>query len=278
MRKPWFLLLCLALPHLSASAQSNFFQQWEARTTRMQSMQPSWSTPVVAPYPMLVQAFRFDVSRQITPALTPTWSYESNRGLNLVPGFNSQVDIYPPSYVQHNTANTRDGFGDFGFLYKYRLLSANEKHGNYLLSAQAVVIIPTGTYTNGSRAGSISPTLIGGKGFGKFDLITSLGGTLPTSQTLALGRSIAWNTTAQYHVGKYLWPELEDNATFYSGGKNDGKMQNFLTPGITLGKFKLHPRNTTSRLGLSLGAGMQIATSGFHTYNHNLVITSRFLF
>ena len=147
-----------------------------------------------------------------------------------------------------------------------------------MLSMQLTATIPTGSYSNGSTDASVTPTLLGGKGFGRFDVISSLGGTLPTGDTVKLGRSVAWNTTAQYKLGKYFWPEVEDNATFYYGGKNDGKMQNFLTPGITFSKFKFHPQEPKSRAAIAFGGGEQIATSGFHTYNHNLVFTSRLIF
>jgi hypothetical protein len=227
---------------------------------------------------MLIQVFRSDFTRQITPTGTSTWNYGANRGLNLIPGFNSEFDFYYPPYIQHNSPTAKDGFGDVGFLYKYRILSANEKQGNYLLSAQLTATIPTGSYSNGSTDASVSPSLLAGKGFGKFDVISSLGGTLPTGDTVKLGRTIAWNTTAQYHLGKYVWPELEANATYFFAGKNDGKMQNFLTPGITTSKFKFRPRDARSRMGLAVGAGMQIATSQFHTYNHGLVFTGRFIF
>ena len=73
-----------------------------------------------------------------------------------------------------------------------------------MLSAQLTATIPTGSYSNGSTDASVSPALLGGKGFGHFDVISSLGGTLPTGDTKTLGRSIAWNTTAQYRLGKYV--------------------------------------------------------------------------
>ena len=60
--------------------------------------------------------------------------------------------------------------------------------------------------------------------------------------------------------------------------KNDGRKQNFLTPGIVFSKFKLHPDDAKSRAGFAFGAGMQIATSKFHAYNHELAFTSRFIF
>ena len=202
------IVVCLLAWAASLSAQDQFFQKWEARTTQTQSKQPGWSVPLFAPYPMLIQVFRTDITRQITPSRTSTWNYGAGRGLNLIPGFNSEFDVYYPPYLQHNSKTT-DGFGDTAFLYKCRILSANQKQGNYALSMQLVATIPTGAHTNGSTDASISPTLLAGKGFGRFDVISSIGATLPTGDTLKLGRSIAWNTTAQYHMGKYLWPEIE---------------------------------------------------------------------
>jgi hypothetical protein len=262
----------------SLFAQDNFFTKWEKRATEIQSKQPAWSVPLVAPYPMLIQVLRADFTRQVTPALTDTWNYGASRGLNLIPGFNSEFDFYYPPYIQHNLKTAKDGAGDAGFLAKYRFLSANEKNGNYMLSAQLTATIPTGSHSNGSTDASVSPAILAGKGFGKFDVISSLGGTLPTGDTVKLGRSVAWNTTAQYRICKVIWPEIEDNATFYSGGKNDGKMQNFVTPGITFTKFKFVPKDPANRLAIAFGGGEQIATSHFHTYNHNLVLTARLIF
>jgi hypothetical protein len=261
----------------SLNAQDGFFAKWQKRVSATQSKQPSWSVPLIAPYPMLIQVFRADVTRQITPARTSTWNYGAARGLNLIPGFNSEFDVYYPPYIQHNST-AKDGFGDVGFLYKYRILSANEKSGSYMLSAQLVASIPTGSYSNGSTDASVAPALLAGKGFGRFDVISSVGCTIPTGDTSKLGRTVGWNTTAQYHVGKYIWPELESNASYFFDGKNDGKSQNFLTPGVTFSKFKFHPNDPHSRPGVAFGGGMQIATSKFHTYNHNLVLTARFVF
>jgi hypothetical protein len=271
-------VVCLLAFALDLRAQGNFFEKWEARASATQSQQPSWSVPVVAPYPMLIQVFRADFIREITPTGISTWNYGDSRGLNLIPGFNSEFDFYYPPYIEHNSPSVKDGFGDVSFLYKYRILSANENHGNYMLSAQVNSSIPTGSHSNGSLDASVNPTLLGGKGFGRFDVVSTLGGTLPTGDTNKLGRSIGWNTVAQYRLGKYLWPEVESNATWFHGGKNDGKMQNFLTPGLMTNRFKFHPGEPKSRIGTAIGAGMQIATAHFHSYNHGLVFTSRLIF
>lgn len=277
MSKFLLTVAMLTVTTASLNAQDSFLAKWQKRASATQSKQPSWSVPLVAPYPMLIQVFRTDITRQITPALTSTWNYGAGRGLNLVPGFNSEFDFYYPPYIQHNSA-AKDGFGDVGFLYKYRILSANEKNGNYMLSAQLVATIPTGSYSNGSTDASVSPTLLAGSGFGRFDVISSAGCTIPTGDVNKLGRTVALNTTVQYHVGKYVWPEIESNASYFFGGKNDGKSQNFLTPGMTFSKFKFHPGDPHSRPGVAFGGGMQIATSKFHSYNHNLVLTARLVF
>ena len=106
---------------------------------------------------------------------------------------------------------------------------------------------------------------------------STVGATLPAGQTAKLGRGVVWNTAAQYHIGKFFWPEIENNATFLHGGANDGRLQNFVTPGLMLSKFKLE-RDPRSPIAMVFGGGMQIATSQFHTYNHGLVLTARLLF
>jgi hypothetical protein len=164
------------------------------------------------------------------------------------------------------------------FLLKYRFLTGDGEHGNFVVSACLLATIPTGSHKNGSTDASVAPTILAGKGFGRLDIQSTLAGTLPTGDTNKLGRPVAWNTTAQYRLGRYFWPELESNATYYYGGPNAGKNQNFLTPGIVFGKFKLRPADAKSRLGIGFGAGEQIATSKFHTYNHELVFTGRFVF
>jgi hypothetical protein len=47
---------------------------------------------------------------------------------------------------------------------------------------------------------------------------------------------------------------------------------------MIVGKCALHPADAKSRPGLAFGAGMQIATSHFHAYNHALVLTARWIY
>jgi len=88
---------------------------------------------------------------------------------------------------------------------------------------------------------------------------------------------VVWNTVGQYKATSLLWPEIEVNSTFYHLGTNDGKNQTFVTPGLMTSRIQL-TREKSNRLGVIFGAGMQIATSSFHAYNHALVVTGRITF
>jgi len=258
-------------------SSSQFFDKWEARATATQSLQPKWMVPVVSPYPMLIQVFRSDFTRQISPTHVTTWNLGTSRGLNLIPFARTEVDILVPPFFEHSD-KTPDGFGDFSFTGKYRILSANEKNGNYLLSASVTTTISTGSYKNGATNATITPLITGGKGFGKFDAIVAIGSTLPTGNTATIGRTLTSNVVFQYQVQKYIWPELEINTTAWQGGSRDGKVQTFLTPGLMLGKYSPRTKDPTSRLGFAAGAGFQTAATTFHAYNHSLVFTGRILF
>lgn len=266
-----------------SAASGGFVNQWLARTSATQAKQPGWAVPLVTTYTGLIQVARTDIVRQIAPALTTTWNYDNSKGINLVPWANTELAFNLPPYIQHNTTaptSIMDGFGDVSVLGKYRIASGNAQHGSYTLSAWVLATIPTGSYKNGSTDASVAPTVGWGKGFGNFDVQSTLGATLPTGSPAitTAGRPVAWNTVAQYRFGKLFWPEVESNATFYKGGTNDGKTQEFITPGLIVGKCALRPSDPKSRPGLAFGAGIQIAASRFHSYNHGLVMTARWIF
>lgn len=274
------LQLCAAMlfmnPLVSRAQSSQFFAGWEDRVRDTLSQQPSWPIPVITPSSGLLQVMRADFVRQIAPSGTDTWNYGNNKGFNVVPWYRVEFDALLPPYIQHNS-KAKDGFGDVSLLLKYRVAAANQEGGNYSVSFSLGGTMPTGQYKNGSMAATISPTIYGGKGFGKFDVQSSLGAVLPANYTTKLGRPVLWNTVVQYHAGKIFWPEVESNATFYHGGPNDGRVQNFITPGLMVSKIKLE-QNPRNRLALMFGGAMQIATSQFHSYNHGLVITTRMQF
>jgi hypothetical protein len=189
----------------------------------------------------------------------------------------------PPFYDRHNGAS--DGFGDITLLAKERIFSRNEEHGNAIATFFLGASIPTGKNKNGSCCAVVTPSLALGKGFGRFALTTTAGGSLPVTNSTGLGHTVTWNTVAQYRLAKtgiarFFWPELESNASFYLGGTNDGKIADFITPGLLIGRIPLahNPDGTPGRLGLTFGAGEQIAVTHFNTYNHATVITARIPF
>jgi hypothetical protein len=241
----------------------------------MTALQPSWPTPVVESDPRLVQYYRFAFSNQYTPTGTETVNYGNNRGGGIIAWNRIETDWLPPSYIQHHSS-APDGFGDTAVLLKYRIASANAEHGNYIATAFLNHTIATSAH-NGALTDSWNPAFAGGVGFLRhFDAETSLGGTLPTGKIATQGRSIVWNALAQNHVSRPFWLEIGNNATFYFAGSHDGKMQNFVTP-ATYYVFK-RPEWQPEHPYLVFAGGMQIATSAFHTYNHNLIAEMRILF
>ncbi len=277
MQRRTFFLLILVVTSSSLFAQEGFISSWEQRATRTQSQQPAWPPPLITTYVGLIQVYRADFTRQTATNGVQTWSLDGGKGLNLIPVANTELDLNLPPYLEHSEPTTVNGAGDLSFVLKYRFLAGNANHGSYVVSAFLPATLPTGSYKNGSTDATISPSVGLGKGFGRFDVQSTLGGLLPALDTQKLGRSIAWNTAAQLHVAKMFWPEVEFNSTYYKGGPNDGKNQTFATPGLLVA-HKLRPGDETSRLGLCVGAGDQIATSRFHTYNHGIAVTTRLLF
>lgn len=269
-------LFLLIIPS-TVVAQSGFFHAWEDRVRETSAKQPGWVVPVVGSPSNIVQLARVDFVRQYTSTHTLTWNYDNGKGVNFIPFARTEFDINLAPYIQHNTSKVVDGAGDFSMVMKYRPFAANEESGNYSTLVQLAFSVPTGSYKNGTAVSTITPTVVAGKGFGRFDVQSAIGAILPTSSVPTIGRTIQWNTTTQYKVGKYFWPELEANASYFHGGANDGKKQVFLTPGLMTSKIKLR-KDPKDRLGLVFGSGMQIATSSFHSYNHGLVLTGRIVF
>lgn len=265
------VVLCLA-PTLTF-AQDGYFANWFARVDKTKDEQPHWVTPLATTTPRLEEEYRYDQLWQTNAEGIATDNYDGGKGLELIPFEKVEVIFNLPPYLVHNDPSVRDGFGDVAFLVKYRLLSANEEHGNYILTAFLGWSLPTGDHKNGASHALITPTLAYGKGFGNFDLQGTFGVGLPTADTGVVGRNYTWNNAFQYRVFRKFWPEVELNTTFFRDGKNDGQKQNFVTPGLVVGRFRLW-----GRVGLTVGGGYQIATTHFHTTNHNGILSIRFPF
>lgn len=254
-------------------AQDNYFSNWFERVDKTQSEQPHWITPLATTTPRLEEEYRYDQLWQTNAKGITTDNYDGGKGLELIPFEKVEVIFNVPPYVDHNNPADKNGWGDAAFLVKYRLLSANEQHASYILTAFLGWSVPTGQYSNGALHAIITPTIAYGKGFGNFDVQGTFGVALPVADTNLIGRNYLLNNTFQYRIFRKLWPEVELNSTFFQDGKNDGRKQNFVTPGLVIGRL-----HVGKRLGFSIGGGYQIATTHFHTNNHNAILSIRFPF
>ncbi len=280
MKRVWKILFCClcAVSLFSAravSAQQSFRQRFMEHNKSMSALQPALITPLVAPDPRLVQYVKLSFANQYTPTRTQTVNFGNSRGIGLIAGDKFEFDIVPPPYIQHNSS-AMDGFGDMATLAKYRIASGNANHGNFELTALLNHTFANGSHKNGAASDSYGPALAVAKAFSRMDVLSSLGGTLPTRKVSIQGRCITWNSVFQLHATRPVWFEVEDNAAFYFAGSHDGKMQNFVTPAAF---YVLRPK----KWGLAhpffiFDSGMQIATSQLHTYNHNLISEMRILF
>jgi hypothetical protein len=61
--------------------------------------------------------------------------------------------------------------------------------------------------------------------------LSTIDANLPASGANTLGRTILFNTAVDYRIKGKIWPMLEQNSKFWSGGVLDGKKQVFLLPG-----------------------------------------------
>lgn len=267
-----FCVCARAQEAASPASDDNFVSEWLQRSSRAGATQPQWMAPMFTVTPRLVQQFRYDMAWQTQGSAT-TANYGTGKGLELIPTEHTEILISAPPYVTHSTPGLHDGFGDMTFLFKYRLAAGTEEQGNYVVTALLNTTVPTGSYSNGSTHATISPILGLGKGWGDFDIQSTASVALPTGGVDILGTPVALNATFQYRLLKKLWPEAEINSTLWANGKNAGKKQVFLSPGLVVGRLHLW-----QRVGFALGGGVQIAVTSFHTYNHDWVASLRFPF
>jgi hypothetical protein len=267
----------------AADPISDYFNHWFQRVDAIQAQQPHWMTPVATTTPRLEEEFRYD---QMFETLGHSGghldNFDGGKGLELIPFDPVEVIVGMPPYIEKSTAKTSvSGFNDWPFLLiKYRLLSANEQNGNYIVSAFLQGSAPTGIMALTSNSYMITPTIAAGIGLGDFDIQTTLGESFPLQNTTT-GKVMSWNTTLQYHVWSVVWPEVEFNYMHFSGGERDGFNQAFVTPGVVFGRFPLF-----DRVKLIVGGGYQFAVMPSPSvpkpltpmYKNNFILTTRFAF
>ena len=261
--------------HMNSGAGKSTEDTWVRRWLRMvdktRTEQPHYVAPLVTTHVLLVQQFRFDSSWQTNSNSSQTDNYGNGHGLEIIPDSRFEVQVAQPPYIVNNTAPS--GAGDTSLFVKFRAMSAPEGEGEYFVGLFLGASFPTGNPPNGAGHTILSPTLALAKGWGRFDVQNTFGGSLPTSGVVRLGRSFVWNTAFQYNIKNKFWPMIEQNSTFFSDGTNTGKKETFLTPGVVFGNFQI-----AERLHFGIGVGIQIAATQFHTYNHRWMWTVRLPF
>jgi len=255
------------------SALEDYVLNWSSRATQIQSEQPHWATPLVTVTPRLEQEVRYDQFFQSSRNGLATDTFGGGKGIELIPFQSTEVIVGVPAFVKRNIPRNTDGFADWPFLVKVRLLTSNEEHDNYIVTAFMGFTVPTGSSANGNGHSVFTPTLAAGKGFGDFDVQSTVGVTFPSGGLDRLGMPLAWNTAFQYRICKYFWPEFETNYSWQSYGADTGHSSLFLTPGIIIGRIPIH-----NRVGLTVGVGEQVAVTEHRNFNHNLILTARIPF
>jgi hypothetical protein len=256
-------------------AHDDFFSTWFARVSKIQSEQPSWMTPVFTTTPRLDEEIHYDQSYQSQNGARVS-NYGSSKGLELIPVQNVQLNLGVPPWISRDNAPGKDGFGDTSFLVKYRLLSANQDNGDYVFTTFLGLTVPTGSRRQTSGRYTLTPSIAGGKGWGNFDIQSTLGVSLPGNDgTSRRGPAapIALNTSFQYRLGKFVWPEVEANYTYWPDGVNEGREQLFISPGLILGRFPIW-----RRLRLVVGVGYQVAVTARPLVHNNFDVTVRLPF
>jgi hypothetical protein len=257
------------------SPVGDYFLNWFDRVSKTQAEQPHWVTPVATVTPRLEEELRYDQFRETIPGGHSLYNSDGGKGLELIPAEHVELIIGVPAYETENTHIRKNGWTDETFLAKYRILSANEENGNYILTAFLGLSVPSGSDTWSSHHYGFTPTIAFGKGWGRFDFQSTLGMSFPDNGATAggPGTPILSNTALQYHVAKYFWPEVEANYTYWPNGEHNEKSQLFITPGLVLGRFPIW-----KRVGVTLAAGYQVAVTEKPTIRNNLILSARIPF
>lgn len=258
-----------------AQAQENpdLFRRWLLMADETQSRQPDWLSPLATTSGRLKQELRYDVFDQPTSGGNRLYQLGGNKGLEFITSSRTQILLGIPVYSLQSPNGPPAGFGDLPLQLKFRIASANRDEGNYLVTFVLAATAPTGAHRYGSGAAVLTPTLAMGKGWGRFDVQSTIGETLPAGSTARLGRQVLWNVAFQYEAGWKLWPEVEVNSTFHETGPSAGAKEVFLTPGLGFGRLRFH-----RRLQFASAAGVQTAATRFHSYNHRWIFSERLSF
>jgi len=274
--------LLLASPGPAAPAEASlftpvqyYFTNWFTRADQARTGQPQWAPPIITASPCLQQVFRYDITRQTLRNGQDLTSYGGGKGAELIVAERIQLNIGVPTWQTLNSSPAKSGWADENFLLKYRLFAANEQHGNYVVSMYAGLTAPTGSGNFTSHHFIFTPAVAFGKGWGDFDIQSTVGVSIPDNGTTSEGAGTPWfaNAVLQYRLARVFWPEVEANYTYWPNGEHDGLNQLFITPGLVVGRFPIW-----RRLAVTVGLGCQFAVTDGAEYHRNYVLSARVRF
>lgn len=286
--------------HADGMLDPGVVHSWIDTVNASQEAQPHWMTPIITTTPRLEQELRWDFYDQQNgkPPQGNGQRLLNDGGpggprVEFIPQYNTQITLAaPPVISASGPRGTQTSPGDWPvFLAKYRLMSANEEHGNYIVTAFFQMSVPSGYGAGISNNVLVAqPTIAFGKGWGDFDIQSTISVQIPVDSYFCpqvgcaappkgisaernFGDPTIWNTAFQYHFFKYFWPAVEVSYTYYPNGQHAGLNQVLLTPELILGRFALAPRNN-----LIIGAGYQFAVTNNPVVQNAFVATARLTF
>jgi hypothetical protein len=255
---PLFVALSSAHADPSISAYDGIFMSnWQRNVATSQDEQPHWESLLGMASPRLTQGFRYNYARQYSNNGSVLENYGMGKGLDLIADQNFEIQIGVPAYLEKQSHGSESrGWADEALLGRYRLVSANEEEGNYIVSGSLGVSVPTGSGQFSVRRTVFTPTLAGGKGWGTrfhgFSIQSSISAAVPDGNFSGIGMPMVWSTAFQAHSFRYVWPEVETTYTHWYKGAYDGKSQLILTYGLVFGRVEIEGRRK-----LTLGIGYQ---------------------
>ena len=197
------------------------------------------------------------------------------RGSNSSRAYDWEVIVAAPPYMTASgPRGTAQGWGDWpAFLVKYRFISANKDNGDYIVTAFFQMSDPLGT--PGAISNNVlvaQPTLAFGKGWGDFDIQSTLSTQIPVDfigpapktgttfvefrRSLPLEHGVSVSLVQVFLAGTggqlYL-----SGPTEYTPAWN----QVLLTPGLIFGRFQIGNDTPTRPINLIIGAGYQMAVT-----------------
>ncbi len=100
-------------PETVGADLGDYFANWFARVDQTQAAQPHWKAPLTTITPLLTELLRYDQNWQSLPGGTSLQTFDSGKGLELIPAERIQLIFGLSPYEERRGPNANaNGFGD----------------------------------------------------------------------------------------------------------------------------------------------------------------------